>query len=234
MVERDKFLSEIFEETVLKISDVEAGEYGYGEPVFAYAGVPTDQPVHVAKLEESGFRLVDTNLKLSTKALSLNSVSPDPEFRIRFAEPGDRIGVEEIAVSCFKYSRFHLDPLVDNQKANELKRRWAGNYFAGLRGNWMVVAEGPEGGIVGFLQLLNQRGQLIIDLIAVSESARGRAIAPSLIEYASQHCEEYEEVIVGTQVSNIPSLRMYERLGFRVLESRYMFHYHGLYDSKML
>ena len=35
-----------------------------------------------------------------------------------------------------------------------------------------------------------------------------------------------EKIIVGTQISNIPSIKFYQNLGFTPISSDYVFHYH--------
>jgi ribosomal protein S18 acetylase RimI-like enzyme len=34
-------------------------------------------------------------------------------------------------------------------------------------------------------------------------------------------------IVVGTQAANIPSVRLYESLGFRLRSSQYVLHHHG-------
>jgi ribosomal protein S18 acetylase RimI-like enzyme len=74
--------------------------------------------------------------------------------------------------------------------------------------------------------LFGPEGTLIIDLIAVDERHRRKGIATGMIAYAESHCGHFETIRVGTQVANIPSLRFYERAGFLVSASNYVFHYH--------
>ena len=68
------------------------------------------------------------------------------------------------------------------------------------------------------------------DMIMVSHCCRhgyrggaGRA----MIGFASANCDCAGSAVVGTQVANIPSVRLYETLGFRLTAARYVFHYHG-------
>ena len=68
---------------------------------------------------------------------------------------------------------------------------------------------------------------LIIDLIAVEPSHQGNGLATAMIKFAADYCGKWQRMLVGTQVSNIPSIRTYEKLGFRMCGSSYVFHYHG-------
>ena len=80
---------------------------------------------------------------------------------------------------------------------------------------------------IAFLQLILKGGALIIDLIAVSYNHRGQKIGPALIKFASENIKS-EKILVGTQISNIPSIKLYQKLGFNHIESDYVFHYHNL------
>ena len=90
----------------------------------------------------------------------------------------------------------------------------------------MLVAQ-SDGQTAGFLQLIHAPDSaLVIDLIAVTEPARGRGLARAMIG-AAQHLARGECLRVGTQVANLPSLRLYESLGFRAVTSNYVMHLHA-------
>ncbi len=81
--------------------------------------------------------------------------------------------------------------------------------------------------MTGFLLLLGPTGNaLVIDLIAVDESMRGRGVAGAMIGFAARAFPDAGRVRVGTQAANVPSLRLYERLGFRTVATQYVVHSH--------
>jgi ribosomal protein S18 acetylase RimI-like enzyme len=150
---------------------------------------------------------------------------------VRFARLSDRDPVAAIARSSFRFSRFHLDPLMPPAVANAIKAEWAANFFTGRRGDGMVVAE-VDGIVVGFLQLLwSGIGVLVIDLIGVAASHQRRGIARNMIYYAARHgtgdARKPNRVRVGTQVANTQSVRLYESLGLRLVGAQYVLHYHA-------
>jgi ribosomal protein S18 acetylase RimI-like enzyme len=131
-----------------------------------------------------------------------------------------------LARRSFIYSRFHLDKAIPRETADTLKAEWVGNYFTGKRGDQMVVAL-VDGTIVGFLQLLYGRDKTVtIDLISVDASQRRKGIASDMIAYAEAECGDFKQIRVGTQIANVPSIRLYEKIGFRVTGAQYVFHYH--------
>lgn len=190
-------------------------------PCFVDARLPVSRTEVARRLEDAGFRLVDTgmNFERPTWAAAHSRFS-------RMAEPTDRSAIEAIAVRNFSFSRFHLDPLVSNDAANEIKRQWAGNYFDGKRGDGMIVAE-VEGRTVGFLQYLVAGDVLTIDLVAVDDRYRGRGLARDMIAYADSLVPGVAFLRVGTQLANAASLRSYMGDNFRLISSSYVFHYHG-------
>ncbi len=190
---------------------------------FIDAKVSTSAVATAQRLESLGFRIVDTRLGFDKPLLkSTTEISG-----VRFARDDERAAIERIAADCVVYSRFHLDPSIDPAAAARVKAQWAGNFFVGKRGDHMVVAE-FEGSATGFLQLIaGAEKTLIIDLIAVTPPVRGRGLASAMIRFAERELAGFERVFVGTQASNAPSVRLYEKLGFCLCESQYVLHFHG-------
>jgi ribosomal protein S18 acetylase RimI-like enzyme len=169
---------------------------------------------------------VDTNVVFE------KPIAPAHEFAgycaVRFVIPSDERQVVELARRSFVYSRFHLDSAIPKAVADTVKAEWVASYFAGKRGDEMVIALVDET-VVGFLLLLwGNDGVLTIDLIAVDGNQRRKGIASDMITYAESQCHGCSRIKVGTQLANIPSIRLYEKIGFRMCMSKYVFHYHNL------
>jgi ribosomal protein S18 acetylase RimI-like enzyme len=190
---------------------------------FAYAKVDIDDLPAMRFLYAQGFDLVDTSTTFDKPFVPLVPISNT----IRFATPDDAEGTVHIARTSFQYTRLHLDPQVPNEIADEFKALWAGNYFRGQRGQAMLVAE-VDGQIAGFLQLLYKGDTMVIDLIAVGKDYQRRGIGRDMIAFAETFCPRHEKVMVSTQLMNIPSIRLYESIGFRFASSQHIFHYHNL------
>jgi ribosomal protein S18 acetylase RimI-like enzyme len=194
-------------------------------PVFLFARVSTLAVAMLRSLEALGFGVVDTNVTLERPAAPVRAST---SATLRFAAAADREGVMRLAGTSFAFSRLHLDPAVTREAADRSRAEWAGNFFAGRRGDHMVVAE-AEGGVAGFLQLLGPAdGLLTIDLIAVAPPFRKRGIAAGLIAFAVAELKGLRMLRVGTQAANVPSLRLYEKLGFRTASTHYLLHFHRI------
>lgn len=195
-------------------------------PGFAYAKVPVGEVSSVWWLTDAGFRVVDA-------ALTFEGEIGGEAARggIRFARAGDRGSVAAIAAGAFRYSRFHLDPLIPGELADAIKSAWAANYFDGRRGDGMIVAE-QNGRLAGFLQLLwSAPDHLLIDLVGVEPASQGRGLGRDMILYAARHGtgdgRVPPRISVGTQAANVPSVRLYESLGLRLCAAQYVLHHHG-------
>lgn len=240
----DPWLANIFQRNVYRLDFDESGleknklqeDRTYRElkeiqanPVFIHTKVPTTSLIACRFLEKMGFKLMDTNVVFD-KPVAPTSKSHG-NCALRFAVPEDREQVAELARRNFTFSRFHLDDTIPKAIADKIMAEWAGNFFSGSRGDKMVVALMGEK-IVGFTQLL-RRGEktTVIDLIGVDKGQRQKGIASDMIAFAESQCPDCDHILVGSQVANIPSMRLYEKMGFRIFVSRYVFHYHNFLEK---
>lgn len=230
----DSWLSDIFGYPAWRIDRDATGEplsaLRAASPLFAYAKLKVEYISEVSQLADAGFRVVDTALTFD------GVISGSPGDSVRFAVPEDSKAVSRIAGSAFRFSRFHLDPLVPNGIADTIKSAWAANYFEGKRGDGMVVAE-RNGCVAGFLQLMwSARDSLVIDLIGVDSAWQRQGIGRDMILYAARYGTGDGRVpagmTVGTQAANAPSVRLYESLGFRLTSAQYVMHFHGVAIDK--
>jgi nucleoside-diphosphate-sugar epimerase/ribosomal protein S18 acetylase RimI-like enzyme len=194
------------------------------KPVFMTAKVAVTDRAGAQFLQEHGFRLIDTNLKFEKRAETSAAVSGD--CVLRFAEPADRDAVMDLARRNFVFTRFHLDELIPKSTADEIKAQWAGNFFSGQRGDRLVVAV-LDKKVVGFtLLLVPDNTEVVIDLIAVDGAHQRQGIAAEMIAFVESQFAP-SQIAVGTQVANLPSVRLYERLGFHLAGAQYVFHFHN-------
>ena len=191
--------------------------------VFAYAKVAPSDLTTIHFLESNGFRLVDTNVVLEKRMAQ--PVSGDTKARLARLE--DQEHVRMIARTAFTLSRFHLDQRISQALANHVKEEWVDSYFSGQRGDAIIVKE-VDGIVLAFLAMLVQEDlkTAVIDLVAVHSSHRGLGYGRDMIRFAEMRYSKLDRLQVGTQVANVPSVRFYETLGFRLTASTYVFHYH--------
>ena len=203
-----------------------------GRKSFLYAKIDYSNHLDLRHLETLGFRVIETNVTLKQKSgLEFKIGShQNPQYRIRLAQVGDRKDVEEIARKSFNLDRFHQDPKIDNFSADEIKKQWASNFFAGKRGDVLIVAS-RNNRTIAFLLLIFGKKENIIDLIAVDPEHRKNGLAEKMIHFAKSINGSQKKLFVGTQVSNTPSIRLYEKLGFNKINSQNVLHYHGPFKN---
>jgi ribosomal protein S18 acetylase RimI-like enzyme len=191
--------------------------------VFIYSKIPSTSIKQTKLLEKLKFNLIDTNIVFEKDIFSQNKKY---QHKIRFAKKNDEKNVKELSGKSFRFSRFHLDEQIPNKLANEIKFKWVENFFKGNRGDNMILAI-VDNNIVGFLLILEKKKSIFIDLIALDEKHRGKQIGEEMIAFAENNFKDKDKIIVGTQIANTPSIRFYEKCGFRVIETYYVFHYHN-------
>lgn len=216
----DRWLSEQIGKPVFRLT----GEPPESLPAgFVYTKVRAGDPARLRSLQERGFQLVDTAAVFESPLPLLLPADRGTDFRM--ATPRDKEALLRIAREAFVYDRFHADPAIPKDVADRLKEAWLANYFSGKRGDWLVVGE--AGGVAaGFLLLLQSDEKLVIDLIAVAQDQRGAGIARGMIAFAAASFPQSKTMQVGTQIANIPSIRLYERLGFRMVDAQHILHCH--------
>jgi len=191
---------------------------------FFFTRVAAGEVSTVHRFESAGFRVVDTTVTLETPAPALASAVRRPD--VRLARPSDRDAVAGLASRSFQWSRLHLDPAVPNELADRSRAEWAGNFFAGERGDALVVAE-HVGELAAFLLLLGPADRILtIDLIAVDRDRRRLGLGAACIGFAAARFADALVLRVATQAANVASLRFYESLGFRTVSSHYVLHLH--------
>jgi ribosomal protein S18 acetylase RimI-like enzyme len=218
----DLMKCEVYHLGINDISGFQRSDIPVGN-VFVDAKIKVNDIESVIHLLDQGFHLIDTNIQLTRPSQKyIGSVE-----NCRFATPEDEEYVKQIAASSFTNSRFHLDPQIKDGIANLIKAEWAGNYFKGQRGDWMIVAEQNKE-IVGFLQLFGKiPDTILIDLVAVKKDRQGQGWGAKMIFYAIQNCiNDSVTTVVGTQISNTASLSFYSKMGFKISSAQYVFHLH--------
>ena len=194
------------------------------EDVFVYAKVPVCAVEAVGVLEGLGFHVVDTGLAF---AMESKDDAPRATSRVRPASSSDEPAVARLAARAFSTSRFHLDPLFGRATANRVKEAWASSYFAGTRGQAMVVAQ-ADNDVLGFLLLLKPDSKTaVIDLIAVDESSRGSGLGRDMIAFAWELFPGVTHMNVQTQAANVGAARFYESMGFSFDGATYCLHAYG-------
>ena len=200
---------------------------------FYYAKVDVERVDVVRQLGSAGFYVVDVNVTFGMEPSEESSARRMPSrdgWTVDGARPEHHDQILDIAASCFRYSRFHVDPEVPRELANRIKREWMNSCLRRERGEEVLVAS-RRGRVAGFLAILaaqrEGRQVRVVDLIGVSSACQrqgvGRELMQAFIRRSQNRCDWLE---LGTQAANLPSIRMCQQLGFLIVNNRYVLHCH--------
>lgn len=132
----------------------------------------------------------------------------------------------EITEDMYIFSRFYSDPRIDNKKANKLYISWLENSFD--MENKEIIGYYKANKLVGFLLYRIENNELVIELIRVENEYRNMGIAHQLIEYVIYENfinKSLSNIIVGTQINNIPAMNLYSSCGFKVSTITSIYHW---------
>jgi ribosomal protein S18 acetylase RimI-like enzyme len=243
-VEKDEWLSDVLEISSWKVLDMDAGvspaeiragllDRASSGAAFFSAKIPSRDVAGVTNATRAGFLVIDANVTLewdkAADGASGTGVNGTGNMTIEAAGAADASAIEEIAAQSFTFSRFHLDPAIGLARANEVKRQWARNACRG-RASVIYVAR-QKNHVTGFLAVLESKSgaqkDAIIDLVGVDEDHQGQGAGRALSRtFVEQWRDRADRLRVGTQISNIPAIRLYEKIGFRMTETSYVLHAH--------
>jgi dTDP-4-amino-4,6-dideoxy-D-galactose acyltransferase len=181
--------------------------------------IPAGDVRTIQQVEGLGFRMVDG---IVTFGAALTSVALEGAENVRPAVPGDIPVLRDIAGTSFLIDRFHSDPAISQEKADEVQRVWIENSCRGMA-DAVLIAE-VDGKPAAFTTLkIDAMAERklgikigIIELVATSPDYRRRGLGRNLC-LASLHwfrqagCDWVE---VGTQIGNIQAARLYQSAGF--------------------
>lgn len=190
-------------------------------PNFVWTRLPADALELCHLLQAEDFRLMDVSVTLEGRPIEGDASG------VRQALADDEPALVDMSRTAFDQDRFHADPRIPGQQADELYADWTANYFRARRGDGMLVAE-SGGRPAGFLlYLLNRDAQVtVIDSIAVSRDCQGQGLGKALVCSLSRF-SPLPVIRVGTQAANAGALRFYQRCGLRVAGHGLVLHRHG-------
>lgn len=199
-------------------------------PAFVWAKLADKSDPMFAALTDIGFRIAVEEITYERPADTAAPGSTAPGFTVQKitvneAAAHSRIAGEigTLAFDNMTTSRFHLDPLFPDAVAGDIKKRWAMNFFAGMRGQEMYVAFDDAGRVAGFNQVLVTPGCKVIDLICTAAEYRRRGVARAIV--AAMFAPGVK-TRVGSQAGNRAADAFYKSLGFEPVSRAYCLHWH--------
>ena len=222
MIESCLWDSEFFGYTVGRkhIAEGESADYDAIMTEAEEAGVRLLYLFSDAPLENFPVKPADVKLVYSTGIDSSAAVLPECEV-LECPEPA----VYELAYRSGRHSRFFTDPGIGTEKFREMYGIWVDNSFSGDMGDKVFVKRvGSE--IAGFVTLALHGNSGSIGLIAVGENFGRKGIGTALVECCKRTLFDagLPRLDVATQQANSEACAFYEKNGFVVSKTTYIYH----------
>lgn len=186
-----------------------------------------------ALVESRGFRLMDALVTYTARPRK----EPPREVRevgtIRDFRPGDGPELERIALDAYRgfRGRFHLDPHLPDDRCDALYVEWARQSVAATMADAILVSEGRDGRLLGFLAYRRREPVSGVGGSPVFGGGLGacRADAPGAYAGLIRAGTIWAHVRDGvaecqTQNHNFAVIRIYEAVGLRYVRAEYTLH----------
>jgi ribosomal protein S18 acetylase RimI-like enzyme len=145
-----------------------------------------------------------------------------------FANIIDKKSILNIAGNSFIKSRFFKDKNIKKTVAIKIKRNWVSNFFREKRGEYLIVSEFNKK-VVGFLLVLKNKKDYIIDLIAVKKNYQNLGLGTKMIEFLENKVLNRNKVKIyaSTQFDNKDAIKLYIKNKFKVKYKKYVYHFNS-------
>jgi GNAT superfamily N-acetyltransferase len=180
-------------------------------------------------MEAHGFQLMDTLLYYA-RDLMTTPIPPLPDgVIVEPISPGDADTIRELAASAFRGygGHYHADARLDPAKCDETYVSWAYRSCITPGVADVVLKAVVAHQIAGFITLrMNNPQEGEVPLYGVDAAVQGRGIGRGLVIGALAWCQSQgaQRMKISTQVTNVPSQKVWVRLGFEPMDAYYTFH----------
>lgn len=212
-----------FEKDLINLIIIESKKHGVEH---LSVKINTSSNDYSINLQENNFLLVDTLVSYMFDVEKTPIIDMEHKCLIRKSIPEDLDYVKEYTRNSFKIDRFHNDPYLDNKLADEYYATWIENSFYGYS-DYVVIGE-VDKLPVGFTTLhYPKAGSDVARMVlsAVSPLSRGKGVYTSIIYEGLVVLRKVaKKIILGTQIDNFPVQKNCINLGFKIFETKYIYH----------
>jgi len=186
----------------------------------------TDLP-SVRRLEEAGFRLMDTLVYHARALTPDDGAASDP--RVFDLEPNDADACADVARTAFRtyHGHYHADPRLSDDAAAEAYADWAARLVREPADGRLVLGARDGGSVAGFLAGVPRGdGSSEIILNAVRPDAQRTGLYGAMLRaFLARAAERGDErVMISTQLQNYAVQRAWARAGFILYQSFHTLH----------
>ncbi|MCX6545108.1 MAG: GNAT family N-acetyltransferase [Acidobacteria bacterium] len=177
----------------------------------------------VIAAEAHGFTFVDIRLTFET---DLDAVQPHSDFgHVRLSVPTDIDRLSAIAGNSYAVSRYYFDKHFPEAICKRFYSEWLEKSCRGYASAVLVATDQNEP--MGYVTCqIRDNATGAIELVGVSEQARGRSFGKALVQAALDwfRSQGMRRATVVTQGRNHGAQRLYQRCGFVTAETALWYH----------
>jgi RimJ/RimL family protein N-acetyltransferase len=241
-IEKDIFNSKIFKEEFGNVTDYfkDISEIEIKAEVknahFSLFGIKVDSKDLAAmhSFQKAGFYVVDclVTYEFDKEKCILPDLIPTLDFKNNL-DSGEIEILAQVAHSVFKFDRFHSDPNIKAEYADNYYYQWLKNSFAGFSdGAFVPLMDGEVAGFATYkINNVDSYTSTIV-LNAVATKFMGKGVYQNIILKATKELlKKSSRIRIGTQAGNIPVQRTLQKLGYKLIDVKYVLHFYKQKDN---
>ena len=229
MLKIDKWLSNQLGYSAYNIDNIGYKNFNFlrYKPKKILISIKSNKKIKNLFLKKNKIKLIEKNITF-LKNSRKKKVEINYFKNTRLANIFDKKAILDIAENSFIKSRFFKDKKIKKTLARKIKRNWVLNFFRKKRGKHLIVSVVNKK-IVGFLLILKNQKDYIIDLIAVKKNYQNLGLGTKMIEFLENKILKQNKVkiYVSTQSDNKDSIKLYIKNKFKVKCKKYVYHFNG-------
>lgn len=174
-----------------------------------------------------GGRMVDEKLTFAAEVSKTANIDfPKADLAQSYRDGMSVDDLKQLAVDSGIHSRFVVDPKFPRDKARALFEEWMLRSLDKTYADDVLVIP-QENRIAGMATVAQKSGYVSIGLVAVAAEYRGRGFGEILVRAAITWCRErgIHQIQVTTQAANQPARRLYQKCGFELAKTEFVYHF---------
>ena len=139
--------------------------------------------------------------------------------------------IEDLALLSGEHSRFKHDPNMPPGFFLNLYKEWINSLEKDQRKELLIARtsnDSADSSIEGIILTRHEERLSRIELLAVNKASRGKGVGSALVK--SCICRSLQKrsdhILVNTQIRNVQACKLYERMGFKEVERKLIYHLH--------
>jgi dTDP-4-amino-4,6-dideoxy-D-galactose acyltransferase len=184
----------------------------------------SDFPLEDKQVQKQRLRLVDKKITFEYEVGSETTEDLSQQISSYFSGNDDKIVA--LGIQSGIHSRFRIDPHFKEGSFEKLYTTWMRRSIERQIAD-EVLAYHINNEIAGVITLKLSSPKVIIGILAVDTAHRGKKIGRQLVDAARSFCKQNNASIleVATQLANKEACKFYERCGFEIQKTEYIYHY---------